>query len=330
MIMHPSIIALLVGSILTSGMLLYASVFAIQILRRWDLSSGSELQLELERKTYLISTLMTYALGFQLVSLFLFIYTANSLCSQLIGAMCAVGSLKANAWGYPAIVLQTVSFLCAGVWLVVNGADNRGYDYPLVRKKYLLLLIIAPLVLAQTIVQALYFLSLKVNIITSCCGTLFGANATDLSGDLLTLPRVPLQVAFWVLLTVMLAAGLVFCLRDRLGWLYALASVLFLPVAIVALISFISPYIYELPNHHCPFCILQREYHYIGYLLYVTVFTGGVAGTGTGILLPFRRIPSLADVLPGYQRRLAVLGMSCYTVFAVCSLVEIAFSHLHL
>jgi hypothetical protein len=141
---------------------------------------------------------------------------------------------------------------------------------------------------------------------------------------------VPLQIAFWSLLAITAAAGLVFCVRGRLGWLYALGSFLFLPVAVVALISFISPYIYELPTHHCPFCILQREYHYVGYLLYITVFAGGVAGTGTGCLLPFRRIPSLREVLPGYQRRLAVLGMSCYTVFAVCSLVEIAFSHLRM
>ena len=253
MILHPSIIALLTGSILTSGMLLYAAVFAVQILRHWDLSSGSELQLQLERKTYLISTLMTYALGFQLIALFLFIYTANSLCSQLIGAMCAVGSLKANQWGYPAVVLQAVSFLVAGVWLVVNGADNRGYDYPLVRKKYLLLLIVAPLVMAQTIVEALYFLSLKVNIITSCCGTLFGANVTDQSGNLLSLPRVPLQIAFWGIFAVTFAAGLAFCLRGRLGWLYAAGSALFLPVAIASLISFVSPYVYELPTHHCPF-----------------------------------------------------------------------------
>jgi hypothetical protein len=46
--------------------------------------------------------------------------------------------------------------------------------------------------------------------------------------------------------------------------------------------------------------------------------------------LPFRSIPSLADVLPGYQRRLAVLGLTCYTLFAVIAIVEIAFSHLRM
>jgi hypothetical protein len=331
MILNPSIIALLTGSLLTCGMLLYASVFAVQILLRWDLSSGSELQLELERKTYLISTIMTYALGFQLISLFLFIYTADSLCSLFVGAMCAVGSLKANGWGYPAIILQTIAFLFAGVWLIVNGADNRGYDYPLVRKKYLLLLFTAPLVLAQTVVQTVYFLMLKANIITSCCGSLFGANkVADLSGDLAALPRVPLQIAFGTILAVTLAAGVLYCLKGRLGWLYALGSFLLFPVAVASLISFISPYIYELPTHHCPFCILQREYRYIGYLLYAALLAGGVAGSGVGVLLPFRQVDSLKEVLPGYLRRLSLFGLLCYGIFAAATVAEIAFSHLRM
>lgn len=51
-------------------MLVYAAYFALQIVRKWDITSGSEVQLDLERKTYLISTIMSYLLGFQLLSLF--------------------------------------------------------------------------------------------------------------------------------------------------------------------------------------------------------------------------------------------------------------------
>ena len=75
MILHPSILSLFVSSLLTSLMVLYSSVYGVQILRHWDIRSGSELQLNLERKTYLISTIVSYFLGFQLVSLFLFIFT---------------------------------------------------------------------------------------------------------------------------------------------------------------------------------------------------------------------------------------------------------------
>ena len=67
MIFHPAIIALLLGSLLTGLMLLYSSYYGIRILRHWDIGSGSELQLGLERRTYLISTVMSYAFGFQLL-----------------------------------------------------------------------------------------------------------------------------------------------------------------------------------------------------------------------------------------------------------------------
>jgi hypothetical protein len=126
MIFHPVVIALLVGSLLTFGMLLYSACYGGRILKRWNLGSGSDLQLSLERRTYLVSTLMSYAMGFQLLSLFLFIYTAEDMAGFIIGAMCAAGSLHANQWGYPALVLKILTFLLAGTWLIVNYADNRG------------------------------------------------------------------------------------------------------------------------------------------------------------------------------------------------------------
>jgi len=61
----PGIIALFISSLLISGMMLYASVAGALILRYWDINSGSETQLWLERKTYLISTIVGYALVFQ-------------------------------------------------------------------------------------------------------------------------------------------------------------------------------------------------------------------------------------------------------------------------
>jgi hypothetical protein len=33
-----------------------------------------------------------------------------------------------------------------------------------------------------------------------------------------------------------------------------------------------------MPHHHCPFCLLQGDYHYVGYAMYVTLFTGTFFG----------------------------------------------------
>ena len=48
MLFHPTILALYVGSLLVTFMILYAAPQALQILWRWDLKSGSELQLAIE------------------------------------------------------------------------------------------------------------------------------------------------------------------------------------------------------------------------------------------------------------------------------------------
>ena len=183
MILNPSVLALLVSSLLISFMVLYSAVYGAQILKNWDIASGSELQLALERKTYLISTILSYFLGIQIISLFLFVFTVDSLCPLFVGAMCAVGTLTVNGFGYPTLILKLVNFLLAGLWLIINHADNSGYDYPLIRKKYAFLMVLTPLILAESALEIAYFLEMKPDIITSCCGSLFSPASRGIAAD---------------------------------------------------------------------------------------------------------------------------------------------------
>jgi hypothetical protein len=319
MILHPPIVALLVGSVLVSFLLVLASWYAVRILRHWDLASGSELQLSLERRTYLVSTVMGYACAFQVVSLFLFVYTADDLAPLFVGAMCAAGTLYASPYGYPTLVLKAVGAVLAGVWLLMNHADNRGRDYPLIRQKYGFLLGLTPVVLGETASQGAYFAGLKADVITSCCGSLFSAAASGVASELSALPRVPTQIAFYAVVAALLLAGVWFRRRGSGGYVVAGLSALAFLVSIAALISFISVYIYELPTHHCPFCILQGEYHFIGYPLYGLLFGGVIAGLALGVLQYGRRAPSLASVLPPLTRRLSLAVMVCFGLFTAIS-----------
>ena len=110
MILNPAIIALITSSLLIVAYAIYASAVGYQIIRWWDIQSGSERQLNLERKTYLISTVMVYMFGFGLFSLLLFIYTADHVHDFFIGAMCAAGSLNVNKFGYPAVMVTDTVF----------------------------------------------------------------------------------------------------------------------------------------------------------------------------------------------------------------------------
>lgn len=309
MTMHPGILALLLGSGLTSAMLGYSAWQGIQIIRHWDIRSGSEHQLELERRTYLVSTIMSYALGFQLFSLLLFIYTADTLSPMFIGAMCAAGSLKVNSFGYPTLILKMVSCLLAGLWLIVNATDNKAHDYPLIRTKYWFLIFLTPVVIAETIMQGGYLLSLKPNIITSCCALLFSTEASPVLSDLLSLNGSFSQPIFFASAAITIALGLSVYLKNKGVILFSLVSLIHCLISIVALISFISMYIYELPTHHCPFCILHQEYGFIGYPIYGAILVSSLSGMGTGLIQPFRTIASLQEIVPKMQKKLSLISI---------------------
>ncbi len=330
MTFHPGIMALLLGSVLTTSMLCYCAYEGARIIRRWNIRSGSELQLALERRTYLISMVMSYALGFELLSLFLFIYTADSMSPLFVGAMCAAGSLKVNGFGYPALILKITDFLLAGVWLIMNFTDNKANDYPLIKTKYGMLIIITPFLVTETLVQGAYLLGLKPDIITSCCGTIFTTDANTILSGLIGLPRALSQTAFYFSVAITISLGLIFYLKGKGGYFFSISTLMSFLIAIVALISFISVYFYELPTHHCPFCILHPEYGYVGYPLYITLLAGAVSGLGIGAIMPFRKINSLTEVLPRLQSRLALISIMSYSTFMLISGYGIVFSHLSL
>jgi len=328
MIFHPLIIALLAGSVFVVLMVAYSSAAAVGILRKWDLGSGSELQLALERKTYLVSTLLAYVFAFELLSFFLYILTADRIQPFFVGAMCAAGSLNVNGFGYPTLVVRLVNFLCVGVWLILNHVDSRGFDYPLIKVKYRAFLILAPLVLLEGGLQAAYFLRLKPDIITSCCGTLFSAASGSLVPGMGGIPRVPAMAVFYAVTAAASGLGLIYWRKGRGGYLFSGLALLMFAVSVVSIFAFISPYIYELPTHRCPFCMLQKEYGYIGYPLYLALLSGTIAGFGVGVLMPFRRIASLSETLGPLQRRLALIAAVLFLVFAGIVTARIAVSNL--
>ncbi|HEY6871197.1 MAG TPA: hypothetical protein VI298_00590 [Geobacteraceae bacterium] len=326
MILHPAVLALLAASLTTGFMMLYAGWYGVQIVSRWDIRSGSELQLSLERRTYLISTILSYVLVFQILSLFLFIYTADHLHTLFAGAMCAAGTLNANGYGYPLLVMKIVNFLLAGLWLIVNHADTRGYDYPLIKVKYTLLLAMAPLVLLELFLQFGYFTGLHADVITSCCGSLFSQEKPGIGGDLALLPAKPMEAAFYAGMALTAAAGITFRRTGKGGWLFSAASTLTFAIAAASLVSFICLYFYELPTHHCPFCILQKEYGHVGYALYATLLGGGVTGLATGALMPLRNRGSMARIIPPLQRRLAAVTVLLYLLFTLIVACRMLFS----
>ena len=325
MIINPAIIALVSGSMLITAFAVYALAAALGVLRHWDIRSGSEGQLALERKTYLISTIFSYLLVFELFSLFLFIYTADHLHDLFVGAMCAAGSLNVNGYGYLTLVFKIFTFMFCGVWLIINYADNRAQDYPLIRPKYKLLILLTVMIGLETFFQTSYFAGLKADVITSCCGTLFSEETQSIAGDLAGLPVHGTRIVFYLAVILTMRVGIHVLATGRGAAVFGLLAGLTTVVSLVAVVAFISLYFYQMPTHHCPFCLLQKDYHYIGYPLYLSLFSAGITGMGAGVIERLKG-PSLAQVVPDLRRRLCLFSMAGFFIFTLLATYPMIFT----
>lgn len=319
MIFQPAIIALLLAASLSLTMLVIAAPFALQVIRHWDITSGSERQLKLERLTYLFSTLVAFVCVMQIAAALLFVFNADKLSVMFVGAMCAVGALNVNGYGFPALYAQLGLFFIATTWLAINHADSRARDYPLVKLKYALLIAALPLFALSLWLQLNYFLGLKADVITSCCGSMFSEGSPHLASEVAALEPRPAMLIFYGTLTAATGIALWHWRRrdDASGFATGLAALAAFIASIAGILAFVSLYVYEHPHHHCPFCILKPEYDYQGYGLYLPLFAATAAGLGAGVLRFFSRRPSLSRVIPASTGRLAGIAAFGYLAFLV-------------
>lgn len=325
MLLHPGIIALIIGSGIVLLLILSAAVLGIRIIRRWDIKSSSEEQLSLERKTYLASTLVRYALLFEILSILLFIYTADDIHTLLTGAMCATGSLNANSFGFPTLYAKIAAFFVSASWIAINYLDNKAEDYPLTKIKYRLLIGFVPVVLTESFLQLKYFLNINPNVITSCCGVMFSEKGEGIGSSLASLPVLPSKIIFYSLLAILVVNGIAVVKTQKklFTYLFSASCFSFFITSILSIVAFISLYFYQLPTHHCPFDILQKEYHYVGYPLYVSLFSGSFFGMMVGIIEPFKKISSLTGTILQTQRKWTLYAITGIIIFALISTAPI-------
>ncbi len=328
MILQTPILALLLVSGLAGVVALWSGWFGLRVLRQWDLASGARAQLELERTTELVSTLFRFVMLMELGALALFVFNADRMSALFVGAMCAVGTLNVNAYGFPALYTKTAVFFAAALWLIVDSTDRGARDYPLTRLKYAGIVAIAPLVLLSAGLELTYFLNLKTDVITSCCSRLFTPANAGLAAEMTGLAP---GLALWLLGLsggAVALTGTYSLWRGRGQSLFAAAGALFFVAALAAIVSVISLYVYDHPNHHCPFCLLQPEYGYIGYALYLPLFAGTALALGAGVVQTLATADSLRAQRPALTRRLTGAALAAFVLFGAVVVYAITSSRL--
>jgi hypothetical protein len=319
MVLSPPILALLVCSTVVCGLTISAAAVGLSAVIGWDHQSSSRRQLLRERRWFLVETSLRLILALQLVSLLMFVATADHLKTLFTGAMCAVGSLNASAFGVPALTVKSAAFVLCGLWLVTDHASSAAASTGLVRFKVAFLVGLAGLLLADSALQIRYFADLDPEIITSCCATVFDPDAGGVGAELASLPVGGSRLVFFGGLAVTLTAGTWTVSRRRSTLVYSILAVALGLITTASVVSWIAPAYYELPTHHCPLCLLASDQGFVGYPLYLFLAIAVIAGAGSGLVRALRSIDVYRCIRVNEERRLCAVSMVSFSALAVIS-----------
>jgi hypothetical protein len=303
-------VALLGCALLSLLLLLGAVPTALAIVRNFQPGEDSIRQIALENQAWLAALLIRYGLVLQILSLVLLVLAADAFARVLPGAMCATGAFLANPYGLPALTIKLAAALVYGGWLVVHHLDLQCEDLPFTRTKFLLLLVLLPLVIGDSYLLFRYLVDLEPDILTSCCGVVLAKEAgpeqlwfATLSEENLLLAIVIFALILWLTALFLLRAAPTTAGRGAAAVLLLAGSPVFAALALLTITLVISPYVYALPSHRCPFDLFAAEYSYFGVPLYLALFAAVFSGLAAGIAGLATRRREVGAILPRFSHR---------------------------
>ena len=286
--LSTQVLIFLLSETILYALALFATIHTLTILRGWDFGATTPRQYTLEKRAFLITTIIQIILWLKIILLPYFAYTIDSLAVLIPGAMCGAGVIAANVYGNPLLFLKIMLLFLIGIWLIVNRQDQKAIDYPYFGTKFWFYLFIFVLLSLEYGLDLAYFSHISTSDVVQCCSAIFGISGSN---------TIPFNLTITALLAIFyLLYGLIMLLAyQRHALLLAPVSLLFLYIAYQSVVHFFGTYIYELPTHKCPFCMLQREYYYVGYLLWASLFAGVFFAVANALLrlLIHKEIPKL-------------------------------------
>ncbi|MEA3554491.1 MAG: hypothetical protein U9R39_08865 [Campylobacterota bacterium] len=278
MILTPEILAIFILNTIFLAFATVAFILSIKIYLGWDLNSNKQKQYKLEKNSYLTATIIKYIFAIKLPLFLFFIFTLDKVSTVLTGAMCAAGVVDATEYGMYLFILKIINLYLFGFWLILHKLDISNEHLPYTKLKFGFFILAFLVFLTELILETIMFASIDPAVMVSCCGTLYSATSASYISTLFQIEPLVLLGLFYGNFILLI----IFYFYKN-SYVYAILNILFLIIAIISLISIFGTYIYELPTHHCPFCFLQKDYYYVGYLIYSTLF----AGTFFGLATPF-------------------------------------------
>ncbi len=283
MFLTPEIIAIYILDIIFLVFASFAFIISIMIVKKWDINSTSELQYSLEKRAILVATIIKYIFILKLPLFIFFVFTADKISGVITGAMCAAGVVNSISFGLWLFVFKILNLFIFGFWIALHVKDMQDEKLSFTKLKFSIFIVAFVLLVVEIFYEISFFSSLDVDKIVSCCGTLFSVASSSSFSLIFNIPNNVIITTFYLIFALLVFFSF---LKKELPFL--VINVIFFIVSLLSLILFFGTYIYELPTHHCPYCFLQREYYYVGYLLYITLFIGTFSGISGSILRMLR------------------------------------------
>ncbi len=258
---NQNVTILLFGSLSTIIVLTIATLISIDILLHWDFNKTDKRQYRLEKNSWLISTIVGFVAGIKIILLPYFVFTIDTLSHIVPGAMCGAGVISYNDYGMRLLFIKIFEVALILFWLLLNRYDIK-YLYRWIRVKMVLVIIIFSISLLQLWFEYHFFEAIDIDKVVNCCSTLYGLleGVNPLPWGL---DRENLITLFFLLYALIVSSYL-----AKIEWIFTIAIILFGQISYYSILYFFGTYIYEQPNHNCPFCMMQKEYYYIGYIVW--------------------------------------------------------------
>ena len=309
LLQNRQIFILIFGESVVLVMLFIAFFLALLLLVKWDFTTHSKAQYKREREAWLLTTIITFATFMKFILLPYFIFTIDYLSAVVPGAMCSAGVISFNSFGMPLLYIKLFILFTLSFWLTLNHDDLQEGNYPWFRMKIVVFIVIFALVCSELWLEYQFFAAIDIHKIINCCSTLYG-----LLEGMNPLPY-GLDIQNIVLLFFLLFALIVSAYKSNNNLIMFIALLGFGQIAYYGVIYFFAPYIYEQPNHNCPFCMLQQEYYYVGYLLWGLL--GGGLFTGLSAVIAEYFLKKKKDKL----KKLMLLLLSLFVLLSLSYVV---------
>lgn len=282
-LLSNEIIIYLFTQIVLFVLLFIAFYFSVFIIKKWNYEKTTSSQYKLEKTSYLVILIIFFTLVVKIFLLPYFTYSIDNLSHIIPGAMCAAGVIKANDYGEILLALKLIILFCIGIWLIINSLDLKEKTYPYTKKKFAFYIFIFSLIVIETTLDILYLSNISTKEPVMCCSVIFGSNAVGEKIPFnLTIPTLVGLFYLTFLLTI-------FSNIQKQKFINFIINIFFLYISYYAVTYFFSTYIYQLPTHQCPFCMLQKEYYFIGYFIWTTMFLGTFFGVASFVVPIFTK-----------------------------------------